>query len=57
LNSSLDNVSTNGINIIFGVKGDNKATVFYKEKQFLIEDFLKDYNVINFLLVSNFFFF
>ncbi|KAG4096718.1 MED14-domain-containing protein [Neocallimastix lanati (nom. inval.)] len=50
LNSSLDNVSTNGINIIFGVKGDNKATVFYKEKQFLIEDFLKDYNVINFLL-------
>jgi len=56
LNSSLDNVSTNGINIIFGVKGDNKATVFYKEKQFLIEDFLKDYNVINFLLVSNFFF-
>ncbi|KAL6612761.1 MED14-domain-containing protein [Neocallimastix sp. 'constans'] len=50
LNSNLDNPNSNGINIIFGIKGDNKSTVFYKEKEFLIEDFLMDYNVINFLL-------
>ncbi|ORX51007.1 MED14-domain-containing protein [Piromyces finnis] len=49
LNSSLDSSNSSGINIIFGIKGE-KTPIFYEEKQFLVEDFLKDYNVINFLL-------
>ncbi|OUM65957.1 hypothetical protein PIROE2DRAFT_59678 [Piromyces sp. E2] len=49
LNSSLDNSNSTGISIIFGIKGE-KTQVFYEEEKFLVEDFLKDYNVIQFLL-------